>query len=67
MRSTAPLSTGMHIAIPSSGASGGGIGRVIEAQRQFFRYDRIFGILIVIFVIVAIIEQISDAIRRRVL
>ena len=28
MRSTAPLSTGMHIAIPSSGASGGGIGRV---------------------------------------
>lgn len=46
---------------------GGGIGRVIEAQRQFFRYDRIFGVLIVIFVIVAIIEQISDAIRRRVL
>ncbi|MGB0114142.1 MAG: phosphonate ABC transporter, permease protein PhnE [Ilumatobacteraceae bacterium] len=46
---------------------GGGIGRVIEAQRQFFRYDRILGILIVIFVIVAIIEQISDYIRRRVL
>lgn len=46
---------------------GGGIGRVIEAQRQFFRYDRILGILIVIFIIVAIIEQISDAIRRRVL
>jgi len=46
---------------------GGGIGRVIEAQRQFFRYDRILGILIIIFVIVMIIEQISDAIRRRVL
>jgi len=46
---------------------GGGIGRVIEAQRQFFRYDRILGILIVIFVIVAVIEQISDYIRRRVL
>ena len=46
---------------------GGGIGRVIEAQRQFFRYDRIFGVLIVIFIIVMIIEQISDAIRRRVL
>lgn len=46
---------------------GGGIGRVIEAQRQFFRYDRILGILIIIFVIVAVIEQISDAIRRRVL
>ncbi|MEM9516765.1 MAG: phosphonate ABC transporter, permease protein PhnE [Actinomycetota bacterium] len=46
---------------------GGGIGRVIEAQRQFFRYDRILGILIVIFIVVVIIEQISDAIRRRVL
>lgn len=46
---------------------GGGIGRVIEAQRQFFRYDRVLGILIIIFVIVAIIEQISDFIRRRVL
>lgn len=46
---------------------GGGIGRVIEAQRQFFRYDRILGVLIVIFVIVAAIEQISDLIRRRVL
>jgi phosphonate transport system permease protein len=46
---------------------GGGIGRVIEAQRQFFRYDRIFGILIIIFVIVMVIEQISDAIRRRLL
>lgn len=46
---------------------GGGIGRVIEAQRQFFRYDRILGILIIIFLIVAIIEQISDFIRRRIL
>ncbi len=46
---------------------GGGIGRVIEAQRQFFRYDRIMGVLIILFVIVAVIEQISDAIRRRVL
>ncbi len=46
---------------------GGGIGRVIEAQRQFFRYDRIFGVLLILFAIVAVIEQISDAIRRRVL
>ncbi len=46
---------------------GGGIGRVIEAQRQFFRYDRILGILIILFVIVLIIELISDAIRRRML
>jgi phosphonate transport system permease protein len=46
---------------------GGGIGRVIEAQRQFFRYDRILGILIILFVIVILIEQVSDAIRRRLL
>lgn len=46
---------------------GGGIGRVIEAQRQFFRYDRILGVLIIIFLIVVVIEQISDYIRRRVL
>ena len=43
----------------------GGIGRVIEAQRQFFRFDRILGILIIVFVIVLVIEQISMALRRR--
>tara|TARA_B110000438_G_C15737400_1_gene616919 strand:+ start:479 stop:1279 length:801 start_codon:yes stop_codon:yes gene_type:complete len=43
----------------------GGIGRVIEAQRQFFRFDRIFGLLIIIFVIVWIIEQISVSLRKR--
>lgn len=46
---------------------GGGIGRVIEAQRQFFRYDRVLGVLIILFVVVMIIELISDAIRRRLL
>ncbi|MEM9467563.1 MAG: phosphonate ABC transporter, permease protein PhnE [Actinomycetota bacterium] len=43
----------------------GGIGRVIEAQRQFFRFDRILGILIIVFVVVVVIEQISVALRRR--
>ncbi len=43
----------------------GGIGRVIEAQRSFFNFDRILGILVIIFVIVVIIEQISVALRKR--
>ncbi len=43
----------------------GGIGRVIETQRQVFQFDRVLGILILIFVVVIIIEQISVAIRKR--
>ncbi len=43
----------------------GGIGRVIEAQRQFFRFDRIMGILVIMLVVVIVIEQVSVAIRRR--
>ncbi len=43
----------------------GGIGRVLEAQRVFFQFDRVLAIVIVIFVIVFIIEQISVALRRR--
>jgi phosphonate transport system permease protein len=43
----------------------GGIGRVIEAQRQYFRFDRVLGILLLVFVVVIIIEQVSVAIRRR--
>ncbi len=43
----------------------GGIGREVEAQRSFFRFDRIFGILIIVFVVVFVIEQISVALRRR--
>jgi len=43
----------------------GGIGRVVEAQRSFFRFDRILGILIIVFVVVFTIEQISTALRRR--
>jgi len=43
----------------------GGIGRIVEAQRSFFRFDRILGILIIVFVVVFTIEQISTALRRR--
>ena len=43
----------------------GGIGRVLEAQRVFFQFDRVLAIVIVIFVIVFLIEQISVALRRR--
>jgi phosphonate transport system permease protein len=43
----------------------GGIGRVLEAQRSFFRFDRVLAIVILIFVIVFLIEQVSVALRRR--
>ena len=43
----------------------GGIGRVIEAQRQYFRFDRVLGILLLVFVVVIVIEQVSVAVRRR--
>ena len=43
----------------------GGIGRVLEAQRQFFRFDRVLGMLIIVFVVVFVIEQVSVAIRKR--
>ena len=43
----------------------GGIGRVLEAQRQFFRFDRVLGMLIIVFVVVFVIEQISVVIRKR--
>ena len=43
----------------------GGVGRVIETQRQFFRFDRILGMLVIIFGIVWVIEQISVSLRKR--
>ncbi len=43
----------------------GGIGRVLEAQRSFFLFDRVMAIVILIFVIVFTIEQISVGLRRR--
>ena len=46
-------------------AGAGGIGRVLEAQRSFFRFDRVLAIVILIFVLVFVIEQVSVALRRR--
>lgn len=46
-------------------AGAGGIGRVLEAQRSFFQFDRVLAIVILIFVIVFAIEQVSVALRRR--
>jgi phosphonate transport system permease protein len=43
----------------------GGIGQVLEAQRAFFRFDRVLAVVILIFIIVFVIEQISIALRRR--
>ncbi|MEE9299136.1 MAG: phosphonate ABC transporter, permease protein PhnE [Acidimicrobiia bacterium] len=43
----------------------GGIGRVLETQRSFFRFDRVLAIVILIFAIVFVIEQVSIALRRR--
>lgn len=43
----------------------GGIGRVVETQRSTFNFDRLLGILVIIFGIIIIIEQISVAIRKR--
>ncbi len=43
----------------------GGIGRVVETQRSTFNFDRLMGILIIMFVIVLIIEQFSVALRKR--
>jgi phosphonate transport system permease protein len=43
----------------------GGIGRVVETQRATFNFDRLLGILVIIFVVVFVIEQISVAIRKR--
>ncbi len=43
----------------------GGIGRVIEAQRVFYRFDRILAIVIMIVILVFILDQISAAMRRR--
>jgi phosphonate transport system permease protein len=43
----------------------GGIGRIIEVQRTTFNFDRLLGILTIMFVIVVVIEQVSVAIRKR--
>jgi len=43
----------------------GGIGRLLEAQRAFFRFDRIMAVVVIIFIVVFAIEQVSVYVRRR--
>lgn len=43
----------------------GGIGRILEAQRAFFRFDRIMAVVVIIFIVVFAIEQVSVYVRRR--
>ena len=45
----------------------GGVGRIIETQRIFLRFDRISPIIVIILVVVILIEQFSVWIRRRIL
>lgn len=44
----------------------GGIGRVLDEQRNLFQWDRVMAIVIVIFVAVVVIEAISVYTRRRI-
>jgi phosphonate transport system permease protein len=43
----------------------GGIGQVLDAQRAFYRFDRVLAVVMIIFVLVFVIEQVSIALRRR--
>ena len=45
----------------------GGVGRIIETQRIFLRFDRISPIIVFILFAVIFIEQISVYVRRKVL
>ena len=45
----------------------GGVGRIIETQRIFLRFDRISPIIVIILVVVILIEQFSVWIRRRII
>jgi phosphonate transport system permease protein len=44
----------------------GGIGRLLDERRQFFQWDQVMAIVIVIFVSVIVIEVISILIRRKI-
>ncbi|MDP8959302.1 MAG: phosphonate ABC transporter, permease protein PhnE [Actinomycetota bacterium] len=43
----------------------GGIGMVLEVQRKLYRYDRVMLIVLLVFAAVLVIEQLSQALRRR--
>ncbi|MFW5926706.1 MAG: phosphonate ABC transporter, permease protein PhnE, partial [Wenzhouxiangella sp.] len=43
----------------------GGIGMILETQRANFEYERVAMIILVVLVAVLVIEEISEAIRKR--
>jgi phosphonate transport system permease protein len=43
----------------------GGIGRLLDERRQFFQWDQVMAIVIVIFVSVLVIEAFSIFVRKR--
>jgi phosphonate transport system permease protein len=43
----------------------GGIGLILDTQRKFFNYDNVAMIVLELFVLVVIIEFISERLRRR--
>ncbi len=45
----------------------GGVGRIIETQRIFLRFDRISPIIVLILIAVIAIEQFSVWLRRKIL
>ena len=45
----------------------GGVGRIIETQRIFLRFDRISPIIVLILIAVVAIEQFSVWLRRKIL
>ena len=44
----------------------GGIGRLLDERRQFFQWDQVMAIVLVIFVAVLVIEAISIYARRKI-
>ena len=44
----------------------GGIGRLLDERRQFFQWDQVMAIVLVIFVSVLVIEAVSIYVRRRI-
>lgn len=44
----------------------GGIGRLLDERRQFFQWDQVMAIVLVIFVSVLVIEAVSIFVRRRI-
>lgn len=44
----------------------GGIGRLLDERRQFFQWDEVMAIVLVVFAVVLVIEAVSISVRRRI-